>query len=257
MNQTVGLNSDSAKAVLVSFVDLLTPMRAVFLAMPVAVLRKILGISVELVVTVYLIRQFRKPSRWVGRPFLWIMNQRHSNLTDWGLQHVQIEKNFTILDVGCGGGRTIQKLAALAPVGKVYGADYANGSVAASRAKNATLVREHKVEVVQASVSNLPFPENTFDLVSAVETQYFWPDLLNDMKEVCRVLKPGGMLVVIAEAYKGGGKSKTHDAVISLLGSGCLSVTEHRDLFAKAGYSDVQLFEDRKRGWICVTGRKS
>lgn len=232
-------------------------MHAVFLAMPVTVLRKIFGISLEIGLTVYLIRQFRKPSRWVGRPFLWLMNQRHSNLTDWGLQYVQIEKNFTILDVGCGGGRTIQKLAAMAPHGKVYGADYANGSVATSRANNAALIREGRVDVVQASVSKLPFTENTFDLVTAVETQYFWPDLLNDMQEVRRVLKPGGTLVVIAEAYKGGGKSKAHDAVISLLGSGCLSVTEHRDLFATAGYSDIKLFEERKRGWICVTGRKS
>lgn len=232
-------------------------MHAVFLAMPLVVLRKTLGICVEIGLTVYLIRQVRKPSRWVGRPFLWIMNKRHSGLTDWGLQHVQIEKSFTLLDVGCGGGRTIQKLAAMAPNGKVYGADYATGSVAASRATNAGLVRERRVEVVQASVSCLPFPENTFDLVTAVETQYFWPDLLNDVKEIRRVLKPAGVLVVIAEAYKGGGKSKAHDAAVSLLGSGCLSVAEHRDLFTKAGYSDIQLFEERKRGWICVTGRKS
>ncbi len=61
------------------------------------------------------------------------MNVSHSRVADWGLQHVRIEKDFTILDVGCGGGRTIQKLAALATEGIVYGVDYAKGSVAASR----------------------------------------------------------------------------------------------------------------------------
>jgi ubiquinone/menaquinone biosynthesis C-methylase UbiE len=50
-------------------------------------------------------------------------------------------EDFTILDVGCGGGRTIQKLAA-ATQGMVYGVDYANGSVAAPRAKNAQLTRQ-------------------------------------------------------------------------------------------------------------------
>ena len=232
-------------------------MDALSLALLAPPLERVLRISLVLVLTFYLIRQFRKPSRWVGRPFLWLMNQRHSDLTDWGLQHVQVEKNFNILDVGCGGGRTIRKLAAMAPAGKVYGADYASGSVAASRANNAALIREGKVDVIQASVSNLPFAENTFDLVTAVETQYFWPDLLNDMNEVRRVLKPGGILVVIAEAYKDGGKSKAHDAVLGLIGGGCLSVTEHRDLFAKAGYSDIQLSEERKRGWICVMGTKT
>jgi len=71
----------------------------------------------------YVLNQVRKPTRWVGRLFLWIMNSSHSRVTDWGLKHVRIEKGFTILDVGCGGGRTIQKLAALAPEGVIDGID--------------------------------------------------------------------------------------------------------------------------------------
>ena len=54
------------------------------------------------------------------------MNRSHSSVTDWGLKHVQIDEHFTILDVGCGGGRTIEKLAALATKGMVYGVDYAS-----------------------------------------------------------------------------------------------------------------------------------
>jgi ubiquinone/menaquinone biosynthesis C-methylase UbiE len=101
------------------------------------------------------------------------MNMSHSSLTDWGLKHVLIEKHFTILDVGCGGGRTIQKLAAITTEGKLYGIDHADGSVAASRRKNAQLIQAGRVEIHQASVSRLPFPTNKFDLVTAVETQYY------------------------------------------------------------------------------------
>lgn len=219
-------------------------------------LRPVLRLAVGLGVAVYLIRQFRKPSRWVGRFFLWTMNKRHSDLTDWGLQHIEVGRHFTVLDVGCGGGRTIQKLAGRATDGKVFGADYAAGSVAASQANNDELIKADRVAVVQASVSALPFSEGQFDLVTAVETQYFWPDLVNDMKEIRRVLKPSGMLVVIAEAYQGGGSSKAHNAVLTFLGNGCLSLAGHRELFAKAGYTDVQVFEERRRGWICVLGRK-
>jgi len=43
-----------------------------------------------------------------------------------------------------------------------------------------------------------------FDLVTAIETQYYWPDLVNDMREILRVLAPGGTLVIIAESYKNG-----------------------------------------------------
>src|SRR5271154_2218866 len=89
----------------------------------------------------YTMNQVRKPSRWFGRFFVWLMNLTHSGLTDWGLSHVRIEEHFTILDVGCGGGRTIEKLAALASKGSVYGVDYAKGSVAASRGKNVKLIQ--------------------------------------------------------------------------------------------------------------------
>ncbi|HEY1160674.1 MAG TPA: class I SAM-dependent methyltransferase [Terracidiphilus sp.] len=205
---------------------------------------------------VYVINQVRKPTRWVGRFFLWIMNISHSSLTDWGLEHVQIEEHFTILDVGCGGGRTIEKLAAVATKGMVYGVDYAKGSVAASGAKNARLIQEGRVEIKQASVSQLPFPDDKFNLATAVETQYYWPDLVNDMREIQRVLKPGGTLIVIAESYKKGAYNKLQRPVMKLLRSANLGVDEHRELFSAAGYTDIQIFEERAKGWICGIGKK-
>jgi len=47
------------------------------------------------------------------------MNARHSAVTDWGLSQISVKKNFAILDIGCGGGRTVSKLAAVATEGKV------------------------------------------------------------------------------------------------------------------------------------------
>jgi len=209
-----------------------------------------------LIIAVYVLNQVRKPDKWVGRFFLWIMNQSHSGVTDWGLRHVRVERQFTILDVGCGGGRTIQKLAALAKDGTVYGVDYADGSVAASRGKNAQLIQAGRVEIKQASVSQLPFPENQFDLVTAVETQYYWPDLVKDMQEILRVLKPGGTLIVIAESYKKGVRERLERPVMKLLRSATLSVEGQRELFQRAGYTDVQIFEEDAKGWICGTGKK-
>lgn len=208
------------------------------------------------VVLVYTLNQVRKPSKWVGRLFLWMMNHSHSALTDWGLRHVQIEKNFTILDVGCGGGRTIQKLASLAPEGTVYGVDYADGSVAASRAKSAHLIAAGRVEINQASVSRLPFPADQFNLVSAVETQYYWPELVKDMQEILRVLKPGGKLIVIAESYRRGAYNWLQAPVMKLVKSSNLGVDDHRRLFSEAGYTEIEIFEERTKGWFCGIGRK-
>jgi len=221
------------------------------------VLHLLLRYTIAAIFAFFLLIQVRKPSRWLGRPFLWMMNLSHSRLTDWGLQHVHVESNFRILDVGCGGGRTIEKLATLASQGQVDGVDYAAGSVAASRAHNKKLIAEGRVAIVHASVSSLPFPDNTFDLVTAVETQYYWPDLLHDMQEVLRVLKPGGTLLVLAESYKKGSHEFIQRPVMKLLGSTNLSVEDHRALFTSAGYSAVEVFEDRNKSWLCATGRKA
>jgi ubiquinone/menaquinone biosynthesis C-methylase UbiE len=211
---------------------------------------------VLLIALAYVLNQARKPTRWIGRLFLWAMNRSHSSVTDWGLKHVLIEKRFTILDVGCGGGRTIQKLAAIATEGMLCGVDYAKGSVTASRGKNAQLIKAGRVEIRQASVSQLPFSDDKFDLVTAVETQYYWPDLVKDMQEILRVLKPAGTLIIIAESYKGGRYDKLQRPVMRLLRSTHLSVDGHRELFSAAGYTDVQMFEEHNKGWICGTGRK-
>lgn len=205
----------------------------------------------------YLLYQARKPSRWIGRFFLWSMNFSHSDLTDWGLTHVSIEKDFKILDVGCGGGRTIQKLSATATEGLICGVDYAKGSVAASRAKNACLINAGRVAIQRASVSQLPYIDNTFDLVTAVETQYYWPDLVEDMREILRVLKPGGTLAVIVESYKGSKNEILHAPVMSLLRSTRLSIYEQTELFTTAGYTRVQVSEEHKKSWLCATGEKT
>ncbi len=200
--------------------------------------------------------QSRKPSWWLGWLFLWSMNIRHSKVTDWGLKQVLLEKHFTILDVGCGGGRTIHKLAAIASGGKVYGIDYSAASVAVARHTNLQLIKAGRVNIQQGSVSSLPFSDAIFDVVSAVETHYYWPKPLDDMHEILRVLKPGGRLVVIAETYKGRRFDALYQPAMKLLRATYLSVSEHRDLFSAAGYSEIEVLEERSKGWICVVGRR-
>ncbi len=203
-----------------------------------------------------LLVQVRKPMRGLGKPFLWAMNGSHSKLTDWGLGHVEIGKRFQILDVGCGGGKTVQKLAAVATEGKVHGVDYSAESVAVSRRTNAEAIRAGRVEISQASVSNLPFPEACLDLVTAVETHYYWPDLAGDLREIRRVLKPGGTLCLVAETYRGGKDSEVARWVMAPLRGALLSVEEHRQLLAAAGFVDVEAVEEPRQGWLCAIGRK-
>jgi len=186
------------------------------------------------------------------------MNSRHSKVTDWGLAHVSVEKHYTILDLGCGGGRTVSKLAAMATQGKVFGVDFSEESVAASQRFNARWIEMGRVEIRHASVSQLPFPDGMFDLITAVETHFWWPNLPEDVREVFRVLKPGGTLVIIAEVYKGANTKMARlcEKYAPLTGLNLLSIDEHREMLANAGYSEVQVQTDSSKGWICCTGKK-
>lgn len=220
-------------------------------------MRQLIKAVVTLAAAWYLLNQFRRPTRWFGRIIAWTMNHSHAAMTDWGLNHVEIGKRFTILDVGCGGGRTIEKLAAQANEGVVCGIDHADGSVAASRQVNAQLIAAGRVEIRQASVSQLPFPNERFDLVTAVETHYYWPDLLSDLREIRRVIRPGGALLILAEHHKGGRFDTLATFMLKALRATHLSLDEYRALLVEAGYGNVQVASHPNGRWMCALAHRT
>ncbi len=80
-----------------------------------------------------------------------------------------------------------------------------------------------------------------------------------DMREVLRVLKPGGRLIIIAEVYKGSDAfaSKAVERYSEKTGMALLNVEQHRELFRDASYSDVQIMTEPSKGWICCIGSKA
>jgi ubiquinone/menaquinone biosynthesis C-methylase UbiE len=206
---------------------------------------------------VYVAQQCRRPSSGLGRMLARSMNANHDRLTHWGLSHVEVEPGFTMLDVGCGGGRTIETLAAMAAEGQAFGVDYSPASVAVARERNHASIEAGRVHIREGTVSSLPFPDATFDLVTAVETHYYWPDLAADVREVLRVLKPGGTVAIIAETYRGRKNDWLYRPVMRLvLRAAYLTPEQHRRLLSDAGYSGVEVFEEKSRGWICATGHR-
>ncbi len=201
--------------------------------------------------------QCQKPSGWIGKLVVWNMNSRHSRLTDWGLSHLTMTRQDWVLDVGCGGGKTISKLAAIASAGKVVGIDFSDISVSVAKKLNARSIAQGRVEIREASVSELPFEANTFDLVTAIETHFWWPDLAIGLREISRVLKPGGTLIVIAEIYKGAETkfARLAEKVIPLSGMKLLTPEEHHAMLAETGYTDIQIRTEPKKGWICCVGQ--
>jgi SAM-dependent methyltransferase len=142
------------------------------------------------------------------------MNFGHSGLTGCGFTGDEIPETATVLDIGCGGGRTLERLASLARHGKAVGIEHSKDSIAVAQKRNQRLIADGRVEVIHGSVSSMPFLDATFDCLSAVETYYFWPDIAVDLAEVRRVMKPRGQLVIIAGMYRGSSFDKLNARVI-------------------------------------------
>jgi SAM-dependent methyltransferase len=138
----------------------------------------------------------------------------------------------------------------------VSGVDHSAESVAAARRTNAAGIAAGRVDVQLGAVSHLPFADRTFDLVTAVETHYYWPEPAADMGEILRVMKLGGRLVIIAETHK----DQTFSAVLAvpmmLLRARYLTLEQHRELFETAGFTGVEIHAQARKGWICAVGRK-
>ena len=76
-----------------------------------------------------LVENAKKPNGFWGKMMIKAMNKGHSSLTSWGLEHMNIERTATVLDIGCGGGKTVDRLCSMVANGKVYGIDFCTGII--------------------------------------------------------------------------------------------------------------------------------
>jgi SAM-dependent methyltransferase len=205
----------------------------------------------------FIVNQARKPTGAFGKLFARGMNVAHWPAIQWGLEHVDIERADVILDVGCGGGKTIRHMAGLAQDGKVYGIDYSEASVAAATRFNRRLIAAGRVDIRHGSVASLPFPDAMFDVVTAAETSYFWPDLVENLREIRRVLKPGGRLLLINEAYQDASLKNMNMQWAKVGGFTIYSPDEYGAFFTQAGFAGIQIDTLPAKTWLSVVGVKS
>ena len=209
------------------------------------------------------------------------MNKEHTPVSLWGLKHLNIKSDDIILDIGCGGGININRMARNAK--KVYGIDYSIESVNLSKEVNDDYIAQGKVEILEGNVQNLPFDDNSFDIITAFETVYFWPNIEKCFGEVKRVLKPGGLFLI-------GLESNGSDNLIMKLSEKLSNMTFYDDgqiteFIKNNNYSDVTVylrdsknkeeiikrngeikrikddynhwsFSDKFVEWMCVTAKK-
>jgi SAM-dependent methyltransferase len=203
-----------------------------------------------------MLSQCKKPDGRFGRFLARGMNFSHSGLTRWSLGFIDIASDIDVLDIGCGGGRTVERLAGIATDGKVVGIDYSPDAVAVAIKKNRALINEGRVEIFQEAVSSMRFSDGTFGLVTAFESHYFWPDFRNDLKEVHRVTKQNGQLLIVGAVYKNKKYDRRNQRIVDAIGMTYLSIEEFREVLEGVGYSQFDALEEKNKGWFAVKCKK-
>ncbi|OZI11661.1 bifunctional demethylmenaquinone methyltransferase/2-methoxy-6-polyprenyl-1,4-benzoquinol methylase [Bacillaceae bacterium SAS-127] len=123
--------------------------------------------------------------------------QQHKRWRNDTMKRMAVEKGAKALDVCCGTGDWTMALAeVVGEEGKVVGLDFSHNMLEVGREK-VKASRLPQVDMIQGNAMELPFEDNTFDYVTIGFGLRNVPDYMHVLKEMNRVLKPGGMAVCL------------------------------------------------------------
>lgn len=192
------------------------------------------------------------PKGYWGRKTLKAMNNDHSRLTDWGISMFDMPDNPVCLDVGCGGGLTVQKLASHTE-NTVYGVDISDEAIYLTQKLNKKDVKHGKVVLIKSDVKELNIPDNSIDIATAVETFYFWQDKVACLTKIYNLLKDGGQLVIMLDAYDDGDTDYMQH-IVDLIGLELNTIDQFYSMLSTAGFTEITHATNGKK--ICIKAQK-
>ncbi len=149
------------------------------------------------------------------------------------------DRPIRVLDVGCGTGVFASKIREALPNAQVWGIDLVRGMLAKGAERWSRLAGE--VCPVQADSERLPFGRGAFDVVTCANSFHHYPHQDRAVEEMCRVLRPGGRLMLV-DGYR----DRPYGWLIyDVCVAGVEGAVHHasarriRDLFAAAGFGPV------------------
>ena len=152
--------------------------------------------------TQYLINQAKKPSGIVGQVIAKIWTSYFKKLSLWTIKQTTIIDNSRVLEIGYGGGSTIKNLLALNKHLEIHGIDISKESYQVAKRINSDAIQNGDVHLRIGNVDALPYQNDYFDLVFAIQTHIFWDDLKKGFLEIYRVMSTHSTLIIACEKEK-------------------------------------------------------
>lgn len=132
---------------------------------------------------------------WLTGQVMRVANRRPTALA---IEALAPQPGDIVLDLGCGAGDALATLARRVETGVVHGMDWSPAMLAQARARNRRWIRDGSIILTQGSFEALPYPDASIDRIMASNVVYFWREPEAVMREILRVLKPGGRLALYA-----------------------------------------------------------
>jgi ubiquinone/menaquinone biosynthesis C-methylase UbiE len=180
-----------------------------------------------------LMRMFGRPTGLLGRIGGLILARTNRKAAASAIALLDVRPGDRVLEIGFGPGVGIEILAQRVPPGMVAGVDPSAEMVSQATARNARAIRDGRVELHRASADRLPFAADAFDKVVAINSMQIWPDGVAGMREVRRVLKAGGRVVLAFTPYAGQSNAAV-SAAIAAAGFGPPRIVERDGLHCVA-----------------------
>ncbi|MEU6794148.1 class I SAM-dependent methyltransferase [Nonomuraea wenchangensis] len=181
----------------------------------------------------YLVSQAHRPRGVVGWANGWMFAHRPSNRKRniWAVSLLDVRPTDRVLEVGFGPGVAIAEFAARATRGQVFGIDHSRAMVRRAARRNAAAVRARRVHLMCASVERLPSFGDPLDAVLAVNSVGFWPDPVERLGELRRLLRPAGRIALVSQPRCPGA---TRDTTAR-------AAQELQDLLTRAGFTHLRV----------------
>jgi ubiquinone/menaquinone biosynthesis C-methylase UbiE len=193
--------------------------------------------------------QVAKPTGFFGKTIAKGMARGHKEFYKNALKAINPKKDDIYLEIGFGSGIFIKKY--MSHVSKIAGIDYSEDMVKLASDINRNLVESGKAEFKQGYASSLPWDDNKFTVVATIEVFFFLNETEKTLKEICRVLKPGGRLIIETGYNKD--DEVDHKRHIKKMGLKLYSGEEMKKLLKKTGFNDI-VIDYFEAFWIPLKG---
>lgn len=163
------------------------------------------------------------------------MERDHLPITLPVLEQMRIAASDNVLDVGCGSGWLSRRLAKLAREGRVVGMDISDEMIRVARR---TSLEQDNILYVQGEAGEIPWEPNFFHHAISVESAYYWPEPGAGIREISRVLRPGGKTWILINYYRDNPHCHQWGALLAVQ-TQLLLAEEWMELFREAGFAEV------------------